>query len=93
MKEVRNEIGVIIGRFQVHELHNEHKKLIYSVLEQHEKVLLFLGTTSAVGTRRNPLDFITRKAMIEEAFPNITMIMPLQKICQVVIKHISTSLI
>lgn len=77
MQPVRNEIGVIIGRFQVHELHNEHKKLIHSVLEQHEKVLLFLGTTPAIGTRRNPLDFITRKAMIEEAFPNITMIMPL----------------
>lgn len=78
MEEIRNQIGVIIGRFQVHELHSEHKNLIKSVLNKHEKVIVFLGTTSAVGTRRNPLDFITRKLMLEKEFPQgISAILPL----------------
>lgn len=78
MQEKRNEIGVIIGRFQVHELHFEHKKLIQSVIERHNNIIIFLGTTDAIGTKRNPMDFITRKLMIEEVFPSgITMILPL----------------
>ena len=68
MKELSSDIGVIIGRFQIHELHEEHIKLIDHVLHNHNKVILFLGTTDAVGTRRNPLDFITRKLMIEEVY-------------------------
>lgn len=70
MKEKQTDIGVIIGRFQIHELHSEHIKLIETVLSNHDKVILFLGTTSAIGTKKNPLDFITRKRMIEEHFEN-----------------------
>lgn len=78
MKEKTTDIGVIIGRFQLHQLHSEHIKLIASVLSKHEKVILFLGTTVATSTKKNPLDFITRKAMIEEAFEfGISAILPL----------------
>ena len=78
MKEKTTDIGVIIGRFQAHELHSEHIKLIESVLSKHEKVVVFLGTSSAIGTKRNPLDFITRKVMLEEKFgTEISMIAPL----------------
>lgn len=78
MNETQTEIGVVIGRFQLHELHTEHIKLIEHVLACHEKVILFLGTTSAMNTQRNPLDFITRKAMIEATFGNrISSIVPL----------------
>lgn len=68
MKEKQTDIGVIVGRFQLHELHEAHIKLIETVLENHDKVILFLGTTSAIATRKNPLDFITRKTMIEGCF-------------------------
>lgn len=78
MKEKTTEIGVIIGRFQVHNLHSEHVKLIQSVIDQHDKVIVFLGTTTALGTKKNPLDFITRKVMIENFFgEKITIILPL----------------
>ncbi len=60
--------GVIIGRFQTPELHSEHIKLINYVLNRHEKVLLFLGVSPTLGNKKHPMDFITRKYMIEEQF-------------------------
>lgn len=76
MKEKQTEIGVIIGRFQLHNLHEAHKELIQYVIERHDKVIVFLGISSAIGTRRHPLDFITRKYMLEEVFSNL-VILPL----------------
>lgn len=76
--KTKYDIGVIIGRFQIHELHSEHRKLVDLVLANHSKVLLFLGSSPTLSTRRNPLDFITRKVMFEETYGNrISMIMPL----------------
>lgn len=78
MEQINSEIGVIIGRFQIHNLHEAHIDLIESVLNKHEKVILFIGTTSAIGTKKNPLDFITRKYMIEEKFgTRISSILPI----------------
>ena len=66
--EKQYDIGVIIGRFQIHELHSEHKKLIEYVLERHDKVIIFLGVSQAIHTRKNPLDYSTRKIMIEDVY-------------------------
>jgi len=61
------DVGVIIGRFQVAELHDGHHMIISSVLERHKKVLIFLGSTPDVlVTKQNPLDFLTRQQMIQE---------------------------
>jgi len=69
---------VIIGRFQIHELHVEHKKLIEHVIERHHKVILFLGVSQAINTRKNPLDFVSRKVMIEELYGHrLSAILPL----------------
>jgi len=39
---------------------------------------MFLGITTAIGTRKNPLDFITRKVMIENKFgKSISIVLPL----------------
>lgn len=78
LDQKRTEIGVIIGRFQVAELHDAHVELIETVLSKHDKVIVLLGTTTAINTRKNPLDFITRKLMMEEAFPDkFSAILPL----------------
>lgn len=72
------EIGVIIGRFQLDELHEAHIDLIQSVINRHSKVILFLGVAPTLGTKRNPLDFSTRKAMIEEKFGSkLSAILPI----------------
>jgi bifunctional NMN adenylyltransferase/nudix hydrolase len=80
MEEVKKkyDIGVIIGRFQIHELHAGHMGVIEHVLDRHDKVILFLGVSQAIGTRKNPLDYTSRKKMIEETFgERIDHILPL----------------
>lgn len=68
-------VGVIIGRFQSPELHEGHKALIDHVSGRHKKVILLLGRTPGVlATRRNPLDFFTRKLMIQAEYPEITIL-------------------
>lgn len=68
------DVGVIVGRFQVPNLHDAHYDLIKSVCEEHPKVIVFLGLSVVRGTRNNPLDFESRKQMILEAFPNVNVL-------------------
>ncbi len=72
------DVGVIVGRFQVHKLHAGHHDLIESVRVRHQKVVIFLGHRPGVlGTRGDPLDFQSRKAMLETAYPALITILPL----------------
>lgn len=80
MDEVKKkyDIGVIIGRFQVHELHDAHREMINEVIKRHDKIVLFLGVSPTLCTQRNPLDFLSRKVMFEEEYGNrISVILPL----------------
>lgn len=74
-KQEKTPVGVIIGRFQVHELHEAHRELIESVISRHDKVLIFLGSTPEVlVTRQNPLDFMSRSLMLNEAYPGVVVV-------------------
>jgi len=64
-------IGVVVARFQVDEIHAGQREFLDFVTEHHKKVILFLGIARAEGTRDNPLDFATRKIMIQLDYPNI----------------------
>jgi len=75
--EKEYDFGVIIGRFQIHELHPGHKALIEAVLERHGKVLILLGITPLLSTVNNPLDFQARYQMIKETYPDV-MVMPVE---------------
>ncbi len=66
-------IGVAIGRFQIHQLHNGHIALIAHVCKRHDKVIVFLGCANYVGTSRDPLDYHAREKMIKEAFPDVVV--------------------
>ena len=68
------EIGVLICRMQVPELHPVHRELIDSVCENHKKVIIFLAVPIVEQTKRNPLDFASRKAMIQSEYPEIVII-------------------
>ena len=77
MKKVEKplqDVGVIVGRFQVHELHSAHLDLIQFVCNNHKKVIIFLGMSPLLVTRNNPLDFESRKQMITETFPNVIVL-------------------
>lgn len=68
------DIGCIIGRFQLHELHKAHCDVIESVISNHKKVIIFLGVTRIIGSKSNPLDFASRKAMIQEKYPDVIVL-------------------
>jgi len=63
------EIGAMVVRFQTSNLHLAHQELVNRVLKRHKKVIIFLGVSSLLNTKKPPLDFPTRKEMIYEAFP------------------------
>ena len=68
------DVGVIVGRFQVPELHEAHMDIIRSVCEKHKKVIIFLGLSPLLVTTRNPLDFESRKRMILAEFPQVNVL-------------------
>lgn len=70
-KLLEHDVGVIVGRFQVHKLHSEHIDLIRTVCERHLRTIIFLGNSPARTTKRNPLDYQLRRKMIEDAFPDL----------------------
>jgi bifunctional NMN adenylyltransferase/nudix hydrolase len=72
-REDTYDVGVIVGRFQVPELHEAHRALVQHVCDQHDKVVMFLGL-APVATKENPLDFESRKQMILASFPQINVL-------------------
>jgi bifunctional NMN adenylyltransferase/nudix hydrolase len=67
-------VGVIIGRFQVDDLHPAHRAVIDEVKDKHTSVLLFLGVPATYLSQRNPLDFATRRRMIQSHYPDIEVL-------------------
>lgn len=63
------EVGVIVARFQTDDLTQGHKELIDFVLDNHQKVIIFLGLHPVIGTLENPLDFQARRQMVRESYP------------------------
>lgn len=73
-KEKTADVGVIVARFQVHNLSEAHKDLLTTVASKHSKVLVFLGNSPLFGTKNNPLDFEARKQMLNEYNPNLIVL-------------------
>lgn len=69
-----HDIGVIVGRFQVHELHPGHIKLVENVMTLHKRVVILLGVSPTLVTKNNPLDFVARKEMLAASFPNVSVL-------------------
>ena len=60
------KVGVIIGRFQVAELHSGHRELISEVFGKSDEVLFILGEARIPLTAKNPLPFESRQQMISD---------------------------
>jgi len=67
-------IGVIMARFQTHKLTEGHIKFVNQVCSNHPKVIIFLGISNIPNSKSNPLDFATRKAMIQERYPDVVVL-------------------
>lgn len=68
------DIGVIVGRFQVHELHQAHHDLINFVCDRHSKVIIVLGLSPLPVSTNNPLDFESRKQMLLADYPDVNVL-------------------
>ena len=73
-KPEKDGVGVIVGRFQVMDLHEGHSDLIETVSELHDKVLVVIGLSPIKATGNNPMDFVTREKMIAEKYPEVTVV-------------------
>ena len=73
MKE-KKDVGVIVARFQVPQLTEGHKDLIQQVVDGSYKTIIVLGLSPVKCTFRNPLDFESRKQMIMDEFPDVTVL-------------------
>lgn len=70
-------VGVVIGRFQTPYLHEGHIGLLNHVTNKHNNVIVFIGVPKIQNTNRNPLDFPTRRRLIQEQYPKI-IVLPLE---------------
>lgn len=73
-KTTTADVGVIVARFQVHNLSDAHRDLLETVASKHSKVLVFLGNSPLFGTKNNPLDFEARKQMLTEFNSNLIIL-------------------
>jgi len=65
----KKTVGVIVGRFQVPEIHAGHRYLIESVLRLHKNVLVAVGVSEAYHNADNPLPYDVRAFMLLKAYP------------------------
>jgi bifunctional NMN adenylyltransferase/nudix hydrolase len=68
------DVGVIVGRFQVHRLHDAHRQIIDSIYTTHTKTIIVLGLSPVKVTIENPLDFEARRQMLLESYPKATIL-------------------
>ncbi len=69
--EQNADVGVIVGRFQSPVLHDGYLEVITTVANAHPRVIIYLGLSPLKFTKKNPLDYGCRRAMIEERFPGV----------------------
>jgi bifunctional NMN adenylyltransferase/nudix hydrolase len=73
MENPKPNVGIVVGRFQVPMLHAGHLELLNKVAEECEKVVVVIGSSHAINTRRDPLDYRARELMIRSTFPDFTI--------------------
>lgn len=65
----KNALGVVVGRFQVAELHKGHLHVINKAFEECERVVIYVGVSDEKFTVRDPLPYSHRRDMINESYP------------------------
>jgi bifunctional NMN adenylyltransferase/nudix hydrolase len=75
----KGTVGVVVARVHTPDLHEGHTSLINYVVSNHPNVMIFLGIPRIQNTKKNSLDFPTRKLMVQEMYPN-AIVLPLNDI-------------
>lgn len=68
------DVGVVVGRFQVDDLHEGHKALLEFARRRHPNLVVFIGVAPFEGTKNNPLSYQLREQMIREHCPKATIL-------------------
>lgn len=71
--EKKPGVGVVVGRFQVHQLHDGHLALL-DTANNHQRMLICVGVHPFLVTPTDPLDFPTRSKMLAERYPHATIV-------------------
>lgn len=67
-------VGVVIGRFQVDELHEGHIKLLNYVKNNHNHMLILLGVRPTPPNQEHPLGFELRQQMLKAYHQDATIL-------------------
>ncbi len=73
MKQPKLKVGVVVGRFQTPLLTEGHLHLLSYMCERSQTNVVFIGVHSSQPTKRNPLDYATRKRMVEGMYKGINV--------------------
>lgn len=65
---IKETVGVVVGRFQLHSLHIGHRHLIDVAQEENDVLCILLGSSGGALSKRNPLTFSVREAMVKEVY-------------------------
>ncbi len=63
-------VGVVVGRFQVHTLHEGHLHLLNWAKKENDHLIVLIGSKEAQPSLKNPLPFSVREKMVRQAFPD-----------------------
>jgi bifunctional NMN adenylyltransferase/nudix hydrolase len=73
MEPVYAGVGVVVGRFQVSDLHPGQLAVLDHAANSHNKLLILVGVAPVV-SKRDPLDFPTREAMLRADYPRAVIL-------------------
>ncbi len=72
--EFTEKYSVIVGRFQCDQPHDGHMALLNEANKNHPEMIIFLGIQHIQNTEKDPLNFNIRKMMLQELFPQATIL-------------------
>lgn len=72
-----NQVGVVLGRFQVASLHDGHVALLTAVSARCRQLVVLIGVSPAQFNLRDPLPFVCREAAVRSAFPE-AIVLPVE---------------
>lgn len=68
------KLGVVIGRFQVPELHAGHRHVLDTANAENDDLLVLLGVNRIPPSKKNPLPAAVRAKMLRDAYPAATVL-------------------
>lgn len=74
MSKFFGKVAVVVGRFQVSDLHQGHMDLLRLAEKECGQLMIILGSARFMGRRKNVMNFQVRLPMLQELFPNATIV-------------------